>query len=132
MTRAALADASAWVLPTQHQAQSLPAEFRDHRLHVIHEGIDTHIAKPNPDVSFEVRGVRIDRSVPTITFVNRNLERLRGFDLFMRSLPRIQQQHPTVRILIVGDNESGYGGSVEGNMSLKERMLKELSQGSLI
>ena len=40
-------------------------EFRDHRLHVIHEGIDTQIAKPNPDVSFEVRGVRIDRSVPT-------------------------------------------------------------------
>ena len=53
------------------------------RLHVIHEGIDTHIAKPNPDVNFEVRGVRIDRSVPTITFVNRNLECLRGFDLFM-------------------------------------------------
>ena len=45
LTRAALADASAWVLPTQHQAQSLPSEFRDHRLHVIHEGIDTHIAK---------------------------------------------------------------------------------------
>ena len=127
LTRSALADASAWVLPTQHQAQSLPSEFRDHRLHVIHEGIDTQIAKPNPDVSFEVRGVRIDRSVPTVTFVNRNLERLRGFDLFMRALPRIQQQHPTVRILIVGDNESGYGGSVQGEASLKERMLKELS-----
>ena len=39
--------------------------------------------------------------MPTITFVNRNLERLRGFDLFMRSLPLIQQQHPTVRVLIV-------------------------------
>ena len=78
-------------------------------------------------MSFEVRGVRIDRSTPTITFVNRNLERLRGFDLFMRALPRIQHQHPTVRILIVGDNESGYGGSIEGQSPLKERMLKELS-----
>lgn len=127
LTRAALADASAWVLPTQHQAQSLPSEFQDHRLHIIHEGIDTQIAKPNPDVSFEVRGIRIDRFVPTITFVNRNLERLRGFDLFMRALPQIQQQHPTVRILIVGDNNSGYGGSLGGESSLKERMLKELS-----
>ena len=127
LTRAALADASAWVLPTQHQAQSLPREFRDQRLHVIHEGIDTHIAKPNPGVSFEVRGVQIDRSVPTITFVNRNLERLRGFDLFMRALPRIQQQYPSVRVLIVGDNESGYGGSVEGEETLKKIMLKELS-----
>ena len=48
--------------------------------------------------------------MPTITFVNRNLERLRGFDLFMRSLPLIQKQHPRVRVLIVGDNEAGYGG----------------------
>ena len=77
---------------------------------MIHEGIDTRLAHPNPKVSFEVRGVPIDRTVPTITFVNRNLERLRGFDMFMRSLPLIQQQHPKVRVLIVGDNEPGYGG----------------------
>ena len=86
MTRNALAAARSWVLPTRHQAESLPLEFRDQRLHVIHEGIDTRLAHPKPDVRFEVRGVSIDRNVPTITFVNRNLERLRGFDLFMRSL----------------------------------------------
>ena len=58
---------------------------------MVHEGIDTTIACPNPSVSYVVRGVTIDRSVPTITFVNRNLERLRGFDMFMRALPRIQR-----------------------------------------
>ena len=41
MTRAALADATAWVMPTEHQANSLPKEFRDQRLHIIHEGINT-------------------------------------------------------------------------------------------
>ena len=40
----------------------------DKRLHVIHEGIDTRLAHPNPGVSFEVRGVAINRSVPTIAF----------------------------------------------------------------
>ncbi len=130
LTRTALADASCWVLPTQHQAQSLPAAFRDHRLHVIHEGIDTHLAKPNPAVRFEVRNVTIDRSVPTITFVNRNLERLRGFDLFMRAVPLIQRQHPEVRVLIVGDNEPGYGGGDGHAQPLRERMLQEL-QGQL-
>ena len=45
MTRAALADATAWVMPTEHQANSLPMEFRDHRLHIIHEGINTQLAK---------------------------------------------------------------------------------------
>ena len=127
LTRTALAAARSWVMPTRHQADSLPQEFSDQRLHVIHEGIDTRLAHPNPEVNFEVRGVRIDRTVPTITFVNRNLERLRGFDLFMRSLPLIQQEHPTVRVLIVGDNDSGYGGSDGDSLPLRQRMLKELA-----
>ena len=127
LTRTALAAASSWILPTRHQAESLPPEFRDQRLHVIHEGIDTRLAHPNPDVNFEVRNVAIDRSVPTITFVNRNLERLRGFDLFMRSLPLIQQHHPKVRVLIVGDNEAGYGGGHGDGLPLRHRMLQELN-----
>ena len=125
MTRAALADATAWVMPTEHQANSLPREFRDQRLHVIHEGIDTQLAQPNPAVTFALRGITIDRSVPTITLVNRNLERLRGFDVFMRALPAILSSQPHVRVLIVGDNEAGYGGE-GGQTSLRERMLKEL------
>ena len=111
-----------------HHQADLPSEFRDHRLHVIHEGIDTRLAHPNPKVSFEVRDVHIDCTVPTITFVNRNLERLRGFDMFMRSLPFIQQQHPQVRVLIVGDNEPGYAGGGDGHASpLRQRMLQELA-----
>ena len=127
LTRTALSAARGWVLPTRHQAESLPPEFCDQRLHVIHEGIDTRLAHPNPEVRFEVRGIRIDRSVPTITFVNRNLERLRGFDLFMRSLPLIQKQHSRVRVLIVGDNDAGYGGSDGDGPPLRQRMLQELN-----
>jgi len=114
-------------LPTRHQANSLPPEFQGRRLHVVHEGIDTTIACPNPSVSYEVRGVTINRSVPTITFVNRNLERLRGFDMFMRALPMIQKAHPQVRVLIVGDNEPGYAGSTTGARPLRQVMLEELS-----
>ena len=113
MTRAALADATAWVMPTEHQANSLPRELCDQRLHVIHEGIDTHLARPNPSVSFSLRGITIDRSVPTITLVNRNLERLRGFDVFMRALPSILSNQPHARVLIVGDNEAAMAGRVD-------------------
>ena len=127
LTRTALAAAKSWVLPTRHQADSLPSEFCDQRLHVVHEGIDTRLARPNPEVSFEVRGNRIDRNVPTITFVNRNLERLRGFDTFMRSLPLIQREHSKVRVLIVGDNEPGYGGGGPDGSPLRQRMLEELA-----
>ena len=127
LTRSALQMAAAWVLPTRHQANSFPAEFQGPRLQVIHEGIDSQLARPDPAVSFEVRGIRIDRSVPTITFVNRTLERLRGFDTFMRALPAIQRQNPTVRVLIVGDNEGGYGGGHPSGRPLRQVMLEELA-----
>jgi len=127
LTRVSLAKAKQWVLPTQHQAASFPPEFQGSRLQVIHEGIDTRLAHPDPSASYEVRGIRIDRSVPTITFVNRNLERLRGFDQFMRALPAIQRRHPTVRALIVGDNDSGYGGGHPSGRPLKQVLLDELA-----
>ena len=126
ITQLALERASAWVLPTFHQAESLPKEFHGAGLHVIHEGIDTKLASPNQDVHFEVRGVRIDRSVPVLTFVNRSLERLRGFDTFMRSLPILMREHPSLRVMIVGDNDKGYGQQHSSGQPLREVMLKEL------
>ena len=65
---------------TQHQANSLPDYFKTNNLHIIHEGIDTALASPAEDVSIDINGIIFDRSVPVLTFVNRNLERLRGFD----------------------------------------------------
>ena len=126
ITRAALQMASAWVLPTRHQANSLPAEFQSAQLQVIHEGIDTQLACPNPEVSYGVRDVTISRSTPTLTFVNRNLERLRGFDMLMRALPQIQRGHPSLRVLIVGDSGTGYGGAEPGSKPLRQQLLEEL------
>ena len=126
LTQASLARASAWVLPTLHQANSFPDEYHGDRMHIIHEGIDTKVAVPNSNAQFKFNGVSIDRSLPVITFVNRNLERLRGFDTFMRALPLIQSQYPSARILIVGDNEGGYGGGHPSGRPLKEIMIDEL------
>ena len=130
LTQQALQQAVSWVVPTQHQANSFPAEFQGEKMHIIHEGIDTSLACPNLEVEYEVRGISISRNTPTITFVNRNLERLRGFDIFMHSLPLIQKNHPDVRVLIVGDNESGYGSGHPSGRILREVMIEEL-QGKI-
>ncbi len=127
LTRVALDQAAAWVLPTIHQANSFPVEFQNDKLSIIHEGINTDIAKPDPDVSFQINDITIDRSVPVITFVNRNLERLRGFDTFMRSIPEIQRLYPDCRFLIVGDNDKGYGNGHPSGRPLRDVMLEELS-----
>ena len=95
------------------------------KLHVIHEGIDTTVAKPNPLAKITFDG-SYDRSYPIITFVNRNLERLRGFDVFMRSIPLIQEKYPTAKFVIVGDNEKGYGNGHPSGRPLKDVMLDEL------
>ena len=124
LTRSALAAGRAWVLPTRHQAESLPQSFATSGSTITKALIFVGSSKPG---ELEVRGIRIDRTVPTITFVNRNLERLRGFDLFMRSLPLIHQQHSKVRVLIVGDNEPGYGGGHGDGPPLRQRMLQELA-----
>ncbi len=127
LTRASLDQARGWVLPTVHQARSFPHEFQNERMQIVHEGIDTKLACPNPEISFEVRGIKITKDVPVITFVNRNLERLRGFDTFMRSLPEVLSNNKKVRVLIVGDNEGGYGGGHSSGRILKDVMLEELS-----
>ena len=44
LTEASLGQASAWVLPTLHQANSFPTPYKSGRMHVIHEGINTHLA----------------------------------------------------------------------------------------
>ena len=127
LTRSALSMANAWVMPTDHQANSLPEAFRGDRLQVIHEGIDAKtLARPDDSVHFAIRGIPINRSVPVLTLVNRQLERLRGFDTFMRALPCLQHAHPDLRVLIVGDNENGYGGGHPSGKALREVMHDEL------
>lgn len=126
LTRVALDQARCWVMPTRHQASSLPSRFQGQQLQVIHEGIDAALACPNPQVSYVVRGITIDRTVPTLTFVNRNLERLRGFDVLMRALPALQRRWPALRVVIVGDNDKGYGQQHPSGQPLRQVMLQEL------
>ncbi len=126
LTRAALSHAKAWVVATKHQADSFPCDLNAEHLNIIHEGINTDIAKPDLTASYVVRGIHIDSTEPTITFVNRNLERLRGFHQFMRALPTIQRSHPTVRVVIVGDNGNGYAGGEDDGRALRDVMLDEL------
>ena len=46
----------------------------------------------------------------------------------MRALPMIQERFPSARVLIVGDNEGGYGGGHPSGRPLKEIMLEELEE----
>ena len=105
-------EASSWnVTPTAFQRSSFPAHVRD-RISVIHDGIDTSIAAPDPKaVPIQLSsGTTLSSADTIITFVNRRIEPYRGCLPFIRSIPAIQKACPEAHIVVVGGHEgTAYG-----------------------
>lgn len=108
----ALSDADQIVAPTPFQASRLPAAFR-HRTTILHEGVDLTKVRRNAEATWTTADGRVlDGKRPVVTFVARRLEPLRGFHIFMRSLPGLLQTVPDVDVVVVGDeNGAGYGAA---------------------
>jgi glycosyltransferase involved in cell wall biosynthesis len=98
------------------------------KMRVIHEGIRSDIIEPNAAATFNHgtgdRSFRAGDEV--ITFVNRNLEPMRGFHILMRALPGILTARPDAHIVIVGGDGVSYGQAAPGGESWKARMLREM------
>ncbi|MEM1237619.1 MAG: glycosyltransferase [Pseudomonadota bacterium] len=96
--------------PTQWQADRFPELFRKN-MYVCHDGIRTDQLKPNSDVSLSLGRVSapITRDDEIFTYVARNMENMRGFQTYMRALPKILKARPKARALIVGGNDVSYG-----------------------
>lgn len=120
--------ASDWgVCPTEFQKSTVPALFHD-KISVIHDGIDTAIARPDPQASITLKraGVVLGRADEVITFVNRNMEPYRGFHIFMRALPEIQRRRPRAVVLIVGGDEVSYGAVLPNGQTYRKKLLAEV------
>lgn len=117
--------ADAGISPTHWQASTFPQPFRS-KITVIHDGIDTRVAAPDPQASLTLGTMKLTRQDEIITFVNRNLEPYRGYHIFMRALPAIMQQRPHARILIVGGSGLSYGSGPAGGGSWKDVFTAEV------
>ena len=118
--------ADAGISPTHWQASTFP-EHISKKISVIHDGIDTEVLKPNPDVQFTLdSGKVLTRKDEVITFVNRALEPYRGFHVFMRSLPTLLKERPNAEVLIVGKEGVSYGAQPPGGVSWKQRFSNEV------
>ena len=113
--------------PTYWQRDRFPKSFHD-RMYVCHDGIRTDQLQPDPDV--RLRLGRIDRDLTrddeVLTYMARNLERTRGYHTFMRALPRILSERPNARVLIIGGNDTSYGGKSKHPGGLRAEMEAEL------
>ncbi|KIT16681.1 glycosyltransferase family 4 protein [Jannaschia aquimarina] len=102
--------------PTWWQRNTFPKMFHP-KLYVCHDGIRADRLRPDPNVSLSLGRIgKITRKDEVFTYMARNMERTRGFHVFMRALPKILQARPEARVLIVGGNASSYGkaSDVEG------------------
>jgi glycosyltransferase involved in cell wall biosynthesis len=108
-------EASDWGhVPTRWQHRQFPPAYGS-RTTVVHDGIDTEEARPGEAPEAEL-----------ITYVARNLEPYRGFHVFMRAIPEIQQRRPRARIVIVGGDEVSYSPRLPAGETYRARLLREL------
>lgn len=122
------------ISPTQWQANTFPESIRS-KTSVIHDGIDTDLLCPGPDVTTQIQKpdgskLQLSRQDEVITFVNRNLEPHRGYHVFMRALPDLLKTRPKLRVLIVGGDGVSYGAKPDpnryGNRSWKDIFIDEV------
>ncbi len=122
----ALAEADAALAPTHWQASTFPEALRG-RITVIHDGIDTDRARPDPGASLTLPDGRVLRpGDEVVSFVNRNLEPYRGYHVLMRALPDVLAARPGAQVVIVGGDGASYGPAPGGGRTWKEMFLDEV------
>lgn len=105
----ALLECDAGIAPTEWQKSTHPNDLQ-HKISVIHDGIDTDFIAPDPESKFVLSdGRTLTRQDQVVTFVNRNLEPYRGFHVFMRTLPELMAQNPRAHFIVTGGDDVSYG-----------------------
>lgn len=121
-----IVQADAAIAPTQYQADSFPPELRQ-KITVIHDGIDTQRARPDPRARLTLpNGRELKAGDEVLSFVSRSLEPYRGFHVFMRTLPEVLRHRPEAQVVLVGGDGVSYGKAAKNGRSWKNVMLDEL------
>lgn len=121
-----LCSCDAGISPTFWQKQQFPKEFQ-HKIEVIHDGIDTEICKPNSEAKFLIKDKNLELTAKDeiITYATRGMEALRGFPQFMEAVGILQKKRPNAHFVIAGEDKVFYGPNApEG--TFKEYMLSKL------
>ncbi|MEM8578533.1 MAG: glycosyltransferase family 4 protein [Pseudomonadota bacterium] len=113
--------------PTMWQRDRFPTSFHD-RMYVCHDGIRTDTLLQDPKVKLTLGriGRPLTRRDEVITYISRNLETTRGYHQFMRALPTILAERPLARVIIVGGNDTSYGGKSKHPKGLRGQMEAEV------
>jgi glycosyltransferase involved in cell wall biosynthesis len=120
-------ESSDWgISPTFWQKEQHPPEFQ-HKISVLHDGIDTDICRPNPETILKLTPeLSFKLGDPVVTYIARNFEPYRGFPTFMRAAEIIQRERPDVHIIAVGADEVSYGRKLPKGQTWRHLMLEQV------
>ncbi len=122
----ALEATSHGICPTIWQKSQFPVSAQS-RISVLHEGVDCDVNRPNSGASVRLEDGTVFRAGdPVVTYVSRYLEPYRGFPTFMAAMERVLEANPDAHVLIVGEEQGGYGKAPTEADSHKERALSDV------
>lgn len=111
--------------PTRWQRDQHPGVFRD-RIAVIHEGVDTVEVAPWSNARFDVPGgPSFSVGDEVVTFVARDLEPVRGFNMLMQALPDLLRRRPDAQVVICGGDDVSYGRRPPDGGTWRDTMMKQ-------
>jgi glycosyltransferase involved in cell wall biosynthesis len=119
------------IAPTEWQRSTYPL-WAQSKIAVIHDGIDLERLNHRPKARLRLAAnewhPQLDLSVgdEVLTYVARNLEPVRGFQVLMRALPDVLARRPKAHVLIVGGDDVGYGHLAPAGLSWRTHLLNEL------
>jgi glycosyltransferase involved in cell wall biosynthesis len=117
------------IAPTRWQQSRFP-ELVQHRIRVVHDGIDTGSVAPDfaARITLIKAGISLGAEDELVTYVARNLEPYRGFHIFMRALPSLLRMRPRARVLIVGGDQISYGSPPGDGRTWRQTLLAEVGE----
>lgn len=105
--------ADAVYAPTEYQKRQFPQKWqRD--IHVIHEGVDTDLYKPDQNAVLTVGERTFDAGMEIISYGARGMEKSRGFPQFMQALAKVQKQRPNLHAIIAAADRICYDPGPKG------------------
>jgi glycosyltransferase involved in cell wall biosynthesis len=106
--------------PTRWQRHLHPKEYQ-HRITLIHDGVDTDISRPDSSVAYTTpAGMTFHKGDPVVTYIARNFEPYRGFPTFMQAAKTLLEERPDLHILAVGADGVSYGKKLPGNKTYRQ------------
>lgn len=116
----------AGISPTKFQAKQFPKEFQ-HKIKVMHDGIDTDFCKPDDKAKFYVKekNLTLTKNDEVVTYATRGMEAYRGFPEFMQAVAILLKKRPNLQVVIAGEDRVCYGARLMGT-TYKKMMLEKL------